>query len=163
MEICWVLWCSVIISAKMDVTSHWPALGNHERDKSPTNVFPFTVTSTKMVAVDNKCLLLGAFTVIMYFMWMDIALWYHLQVSPRQPEFTLVKIMVLMHDLGAMLPWLLMQGWIDPHPYYGVFPDTAHSVGAMSSPPPTIRPDYWTDSWSENDIWYPPALNCWIC
>ncbi|XP_037091449.1 ceramide phosphoethanolamine synthase-like isoform X3 [Pollicipes pollicipes] len=32
-----------------------------------------------MVAVDNKCLLLGAFTIIMYFMWMDIALWYHLQ------------------------------------------------------------------------------------
>ena len=34
-----------------------------------------------MVAVDNKCVLLGAFTVIMYFIWMDIALWYHLQVS----------------------------------------------------------------------------------
>lgn len=38
-----------------------------------------------MVAVDNKCLLLGAFTIIMYFMWMDIALWYHLQaLTPTQ-------------------------------------------------------------------------------
>lgn len=34
-----------------------------------------------MVSVDNKCLLLGAFMVLMYFAWMDIALWYHLQVS----------------------------------------------------------------------------------
>ena len=36
-----------------------------------------------MVAVNKKCVLLGAFTVIMYFICMDIAFWYHLQVSYR--------------------------------------------------------------------------------
>ncbi|XP_043191792.1 ceramide phosphoethanolamine synthase-like [Amphibalanus amphitrite] len=64
-----------------------------------------------MVAVDNKCLLLGAFTVVMYFMWMDIALWYHLQalvptqkgMLPKTPDgsfslFYPVTVKMLMCD-----------------------------------------------------------------